>query len=136
MGTGNPVTRCYVASHMVRWRAGDAYRQPRQRASTEPFPAFSGFRYRPALPYEAGVSRRDPSPVLRAGGRYHVWYSRSTHDASGYWATIWYATSADGLHWVERAPPVQVPCTVWETSRRLGNCVHLAHSGVALPKAR
>ena len=71
------------------------------RASTEPFPAFSGFSYRPVLPYEAGVSRRDPSPVLRAGGRYYVWYSRSTHDASGYHATIWYATSTDGLHWVE-----------------------------------
>ena len=74
---------------------------PADRASTEPFPAFSGFRYRPALPYEAGVSRRDPIPVLRASGRYYVWYSRSTHDASGYQATIWYATSADGLHWVE-----------------------------------
>ena len=71
------------------------------RASTEPFPTFSGFSYRPALPYQAGVSRRDPSPVLRAGGRYYVWYSRSTHDASGYWATIWYATSTDGLHWAE-----------------------------------
>ena len=67
-----------------------------------PFAGFSGFSYRPALPYEAGVSRRDPSPVVRAGGRYYVWYSRSTHDASGYWATIWYATSVDGLHWVER----------------------------------
>ena len=69
---------------------------------SDPFPGFGGFSYRPALPYEAGVSRRDPSPVVRAGGRYHAWYSRSTHDASGYWATIWYATSEDGLHWVER----------------------------------
>ena len=48
------------------------------------------------------MSRRDPSPVVRAGGRYHAWYSRSTHDASGYWATIWHATSEDGLHWEER----------------------------------
>ena len=79
---------------------------PADRASTEPFPAFSGFSYRPALPYEAGVSRRDPSPVLRAGGRYYVWYSRSTHDASGYQATIWYATSTDGLHWVEHGQAV------------------------------
>ena len=79
---------------------------PADRASTEPFPAFSGFRYRPALPYEAGVSRRDPSPVLRAGGRYYVWYSRSTHDASGYQATIWYATSTDGLHWAEHGQAV------------------------------
>ena len=70
-------------------------------AGREPFPGFSGFRYRPVLAYEAGVSRRDPSPVLHAGGRYYVWYSRSTHDASGYQATIWYAASADGLHWEE-----------------------------------
>ena len=68
----------------------------------DPFAGFGGFSYRPALPYEAGVSRRDPSPVVRAGGRYHVWYSRSTHDASGYRATIWHATSADGLRWEER----------------------------------
>ena len=69
---------------------------------TDPFAGFGGFSYRPALPYEAGVSRRDPSPVVRAGGRYHAWYSRSTHDASGYRATIWYATSAHGLRWEER----------------------------------
>ena len=69
---------------------------------SDPFPGFGGFSYRPALPYEAGVSRRDPSPVVRAGGRYHVWYSRSTHDASGYRATIWHATSVDGLRWEER----------------------------------
>ena len=69
---------------------------------SDPFPGCGGFSYRPALPYEAGVSRRDPSPVVRAGGRYHAWYSRSTHDASGYRATIWYATAADGLRWEER----------------------------------
>ncbi len=69
---------------------------------SDPFPGFGGFSYRPALRYEAGVSRRDPSPVVRAGGRYHAWYSRSTHDASGYRATVWYATSGDGLLWEER----------------------------------
>ena len=71
-------------------------------AAAEPFAGFAGFYYRTALPYEEGVTRRDPSPVIRAGDRYYVWYSRSTHDASGYWATVWYATSADGLHWEER----------------------------------
>ena len=39
--------------------------------------------------------------MVRADGRYYAWYSRSTQDASGYWATSWYATSSDGLHWVE-----------------------------------
>ena len=48
------------------------------------------------------MSRRDPSPVVRADGRYHAWYTRSTHDPSGYQATIWHATSADGVHWEER----------------------------------
>ena len=81
----------------------------------DPFPGCSGFRYRPALAYEAGVSRRDPSPVVRAGSRYYVWYSRSTHDASGYWATIWYATSADGVHWEERGQALgRGPCGAFD----------------------
>ena len=66
------------------------------------FSGFGGFRYRTALACEAGVSRRDPSPVVCADGRYHAWYTRSTHDPSGYQATIWHATSADGVHWEER----------------------------------
>ena len=63
---------------------------------------WSQFTYSTAIGYEPGVSRRDPSPVLRVDGLYYVWYSRSTVDPSGYCATVWYATSPDGREWAER----------------------------------
>jgi beta-xylosidase len=50
---------------------------------------------------EAGVMRRDPSDIIRVGGLYYVWYSKGTI-APGYDATIWYATSPDGLDWTEQ----------------------------------
>ena len=67
-----------------------------------PFPFFRGFSYSPALPFEEGVTRRDPSPVIRAGDLYYVWYSRTTLSADGYSASIWYAVSADGRTWREQ----------------------------------
>ena len=70
------------------------------------FPFSRGFTYSEAIPYQEGVSRRDPSPVVRIGGTYYVWYSRSTSDASGYGATVWYATSPDGKRWTERSEAV------------------------------
>ncbi len=67
-----------------------------------PFPAFDGFKYSPALPFEDGVTRRDPSPVIRVDGEYYVWYSRTRESAAGYSASVWYATSTDGLTWQEQ----------------------------------
>jgi hypothetical protein len=66
------------------------------------FAGFAGFRYRDALGPEEGVTRRDPSPVIRVGDEYHVWYSRTTTSADGYSASVWRATSADGIDWQER----------------------------------
>lgn len=61
------------------------------------------FTYAPILGgYEQGVTRRDPSPVVRAGGVYHVWYSRSVAGSDGYAATVWHATSPDGVEWAEQ----------------------------------
>ncbi|RME96609.1 MAG: xylosidase [Verrucomicrobia bacterium] len=54
------------------------------------------------LEAESGVTRRDPSDVIRWRGRYYVWYTKTSHGFSGYNATIWYATSEDGRHWRER----------------------------------
>ena len=76
---------------------------------------------------EAGLSRRDPSTVLRIDGAYFVWYTRrqtandrdhrnkppfrqQTWDTPVFdWdlAEIWYATSEDGFHWQERGVAVQ-----------------------------
>ena len=50
---------------------------------------------------EEGVMRRDPSDVIKVGDLYYVWYSKGKI-APGYNATVWYATSPDGLNWTER----------------------------------
>jgi predicted GH43/DUF377 family glycosyl hydrolase len=60
---------------------------------------------------EAGVCRRDPSDVIRVGDKYYVWYSKVTKGAplypSGYFATVWYATSTDeGRHWTEQGEAI------------------------------
>lgn len=61
-----------------------------------------GFRTSPILGEgREGVTRRDPSPVLRHEGLYYVYYSRTTTSHDGYSATIWYATSPDGHTWNE-----------------------------------
>ncbi|RMF89115.1 MAG: glycoside hydrolase [Planctomycetota bacterium] len=90
---------------------------------------FTKFLYSPleGLDYHNGdgtVSRRDPSKVIKANGKYYVWY---THRATptppqGYeastdeipstdWdlAEIWYATSEDGFVWHEQGPAVKRP---------------------------
>ena len=64
------------------------------------------FSYSEAIPHEEGVSRRDPSPVVRIGSTYHVWYSKTAHDPSGYFATVWHATSEDGRTWAERGEAI------------------------------
>ncbi len=62
--------------------------------------------------YEVGVTRRDPSDIIKVGDHYYIWYTRipaMTNGSktplynSGYYGTIWYATSSDGGHsWIEK----------------------------------
>ena len=49
-------------------------------------------------------NRRDNSDIIKVDGTYYVWYSRMDSPiTSGYWATIWYATSQDeGRTWEEQ----------------------------------
>jgi hypothetical protein len=90
---------------------------------------FSKFRYTPieGLDYNGGdgtISRRDPSKVIKAGGKYYVWYTRRATNtpprgASGGtdvipstdWdlAEIWYATSTNGFVWKEQGLAVPRP---------------------------
>ena len=61
--------------------------------------------------YEKGVSRRDPSDIIKVDGAYYIWYTKimAYQDGektplypSGYYGTIWYAVSKDGGHtWQE-----------------------------------
>ncbi len=66
------------------------------------FNNFDGFQYKPAIPYEKGLTRRDPSPVIKVDNKYYVWYSLTKQSLHGYAATIWYATSSDGINWEEQ----------------------------------
>ncbi|MCM8539065.1 MAG: family 43 glycosylhydrolase [Lentisphaeraceae bacterium] len=50
---------------------------------------------------EKEVMRRDPSDIIKVGDLYYVWYSKGKI-APGYDATVWYATSPDGLTWTEK----------------------------------
>lgn len=74
--------------------------------------------------HDGTVSRRDPSKIIRANGRYYVWYThrqtsvppRGAAQAtetvpSVDWdlAEIWYATSTDGFRWEERGVAVPRP---------------------------
>lgn len=58
------------------------------------------------LQYEQGVTRRDPSDIIKGGDKYYMWYTKITKNdsgyPSGYHGTIWYATSTDGKHWTEQ----------------------------------
>ena len=59
---------------------------------------------------EEGITRRDPSDVIKVGDMYYLWYTRVDRSkspvhlgASGYAGTIWYATSKDeGRNWIEQ----------------------------------
>lgn len=64
---------------------------------------------------EPGITRRDPSDVIRVGDTHFVYYTHVDQNrlapenkrlkASGYVGTIWYATSEDeGHHWTEQGP--------------------------------
>ena len=50
---------------------------------------------------EEGVMRRDPSDVIKVGDHFYVWYSKGKI-APGYDATVWFATSSDGIDWTEQ----------------------------------
>jgi beta-xylosidase len=52
--------------------------------------------------YEVGVTRRDPSDVIKVKDTYYVYYTKVYGVAPGYWGTVWYATSTDnGYSWTE-----------------------------------
>jgi len=54
---------------------------------------------------EKGVMRRDPSDIIKVGDLFYVWYSKGPI-SPGYDATVWYATSKDGINWEEKGEAV------------------------------
>lgn len=86
---------------------------------------YSNFKYSrlEGFPTESGISRRDPSKILKIEGTYYVWYTRrdtplpagpenATDEIPSYdWdlAEIWYATSNDGFQWTEQGVAITRP---------------------------
>lgn len=64
------------------------------------------FIYEVAIGYEPGVTRRDPSPIIRVSDRYYVWYTKATVDSTGYYGSVWYAVSPDGHNWTEQGEAI------------------------------
>jgi hypothetical protein len=102
--------------------------EPHDRTGDEPRIRGVSFTYRPAagLGRERGVIRRDPSDVIKVGDTHYVYYSKVAKaelpdnkrhlGQSGYPATIWYASSKDGLNWTERGEAVGLGKTgTWDS---------------------
>ncbi len=51
---------------------------------------------------ENGIARFAPSPIIRSGGEYYVWYTRKSIRGGKADASIYYATSHEGKDWVEQ----------------------------------
>jgi beta-xylosidase len=65
------------------------------------FEAEISYRELPGLEPQEGLTRRDPSDVIRHEGCFYVWYTKTDRTRSGYDATVWCARSQDGLAWEE-----------------------------------
>ncbi|MHC4166231.1 MAG: hypothetical protein ACYSWQ_04685 [Planctomycetota bacterium] len=79
------------------------------------FREVSAVKDQPGIGKQPGITRRDPSDIIKVDDEYFVYYTYVDHDklppnlrrlrASGYVGTIWYATSRnEGLHWIEQGP--------------------------------
>ena len=65
------------------------------------FEAEISYRDLSGLEPEEGMTRRDPSDVIRHDDRYYVYYTKTDRTHSGYDATVWCARSKDGFVWEE-----------------------------------
>lgn len=76
-------------------------------------------------------NRRDPSDVIKVGNKYYVWYTRMDSPVrSGYWGTIWYATSEDeGYTWQEQGMALGLGAEGEFDSHSVFTPNILAHSG-------
>ncbi len=90
----------------ARWEGVDAMGDPIPADGGAPYPR--SFAFATAIAPEEGVTRRDPSDVLRVDDTYYVWYSKVAAGPgvwgypSGYSAEVYYATSPDGKAWTEQ----------------------------------
>lgn len=104
-----------LSASMMRYKTQWENNEPRENEF------YSSFSYHksPGLDYEEGISRRDPSTIIKVNNKYYVYYTRSPKTIApvGYakandtipantWdlCDIYYATSTDGKTWKEQGP--------------------------------
>ena len=110
-----PVCAAFAVASQVEGQPAE--KAPRRPGDPGRFPV--DFKRTPILGPERGVCRRDPSDVIRAGGRYYVWYTKVLESQvgfpSGYPGSVWYATSPDGHEWTEQGPALEPgPKDAWD----------------------
>ncbi|MBA7523757.1 hypothetical protein ES705_15891 [subsurface metagenome] len=106
-----------MSASMKRYKSNWEGKEPKEN---EFFTSFEYYSLK-GLGYEEGISRRDPSSIIKYGNKYYVYYTRSpkTPPPVGYdnatenlpattWdmCDIYYATSMDGIHWEEQGMAV------------------------------
>ena len=80
---------------------------------------------------EEKYNRRDNSDIIKVGDTYYVWYTRMDSPVtSGYWGTVWYATSKDeGHNWEEQGMAVGLGATGEFDAHSVFTPNILAHQG-------
>ena len=123
-----PLEKPYRDMSAALNRNYDAYPAPapelNELFSQFKYTELKGFDY---SDHDGTVSRRDPSKILFAYGKYYVWYTHRHSPVppvgmaraaeatdlipSADWdlADIWYATSTDGFNWEEQGVAIQRP---------------------------
>ena len=76
-------------------------------------------------------NRRDNSDIIKVGDTYYMWYTRMDSPVtSGYWGTIWYATSKDeGYTWQEQGLAIDLGKEVEFDSHSVFTPNILVHKG-------
>ena len=92
--------------------------------------------------HQQGVSRQDPSNVIKVGEMYYAWYTRRTTRVHPYASTVYYATSKDGVAWTERGQAIgKGPEGAWDSfgvitpyTAAVGGKYYLFYTGTSAPK--
>ena len=66
--------------------------------------------------YDPALDRQDPSNVIKVADSYYVWYTQRPAGVEPYASTIYCATSADGISWVDRGQALdRGPTGEWDS---------------------
>ena len=96
--------RCFGVVLLLQMWSTQAFPQTEQ-LSLSNYYSNTEFKYDTlsGIGHEKGVTRRDPSDVIKVGDIYYVYYTKVYGQSPGYWGTLWYAESKDeGYTWVEK----------------------------------